>query len=519
MNPPPDLLPEQPIHDANDWAGSNIFRPIHQDPYFMAKVPSESRSYIQGNFQADHDRNSTLFNTGNLQSHPNKPNFMPKLSYSDVVGGGGLQFKQPDIIQKKDASDQSDGRLNINNLLHSVEMKPPMQQQCNKQGVIQSKTNVNGRSTGKTTFGIATRSASRLGGTAAIPAYSGREVTASPRGSDSDSSFDYSDHTSYHGSSLQSSFYGEDDYMDDDQLSSSGNEFVRSGQNGVVEHLLVGVAQAGDLQPPAVGGQTLSPDQMVFFNHWVLSNPRLILLRTESPVPGRGYAFRWGTYHVTATDMRKIGGPFGWFDDNFISCVFEIIKHRNLYENITDCFLVNPLYGHIIAKSNSKTRQTAPIGLVRSISCAISQGRYHSLIATNVDNNHWMSVFIQFPKHDENEVIITGVEVISVNRTYVLERFKDFVSNSWHALYPRKRAPSIIMRMVMPPVAPHMTDGCSCGPFMCAFFDMFCREIPIQDFKIYVNQRNIAEVRRRTSEFMTGFCCRLAYHPILSFSF
>lgn len=337
----------------------------------------------------------------------------------------------------------------------------------------------------------------RSGGTTGVPAYTGREGTASPQTSESSFTISYSNHSSYHGSSYQSSLLGHDDSVGGSDVDSSDMQSLNDSSHDFV------LTRHDNILPD------LPNDDMILFDEWAFANVRIMNLKDCSPKLGAGYAFRWGGEMITETDMRIIGGIDGWYDDNYINCIITVLKHCNIYNEVTLIHFVDPLYGQRITTPNTRTRHTAPSGLVKSIADAFKKGKKDLLMPVNVDENHWMITISEFT--DAGDLIITGIEVLMVDRTYLLKRIRNFYMENWKTLRPGRRFPKTTLRMMMPPESPQMTDGSSCGPFMCIFMDLYSRGIPVREFRRYINQNNIVEARRRIAAFLNGFCCTYVY--------
>jgi Ulp1 family protease len=100
---------------------------------------------------------------------------------------------------------------------------------------------------------------------------------------------------------------------------------------------------------------------------------------------------------------------------------------------------------------------------------------------------------------------VRSIDTLDRDHTSVVARILEFFVDHWKEIGGSRRLPRWRVKLLTPPKSPKQSDNNNCGIYACVIMDLYCGGIKIKNFKHIINERNIAEVRRRLGYFMTGF--------------
>ena len=238
------------------------------------------------------------------------------------------------------------------------------------------------------------------------------------------------------------------------------------------------------------------------FPYLTISDQSMQLTKSQSlPLDHHGFAF--DTVTMSMSEIRALGEHGKQICDSTIMGYCKLVQLRdNQMRNDKKTYTVL-LDSHNSRKLLKPDTRSKHKDVARYISRDMTRDTHSVIIPFHIEagaGSHWFLVIC-----DVVNGKITAYETLYEDRTEYLKLVQTLFQSHWAMICRGRVQPKWTLKSIQPPETPFQNDAFSCGVYVCIFIDMYCMGILNRNMASLVNNRNIAEIRRRMALFMHGF--------------
>jgi hypothetical protein len=211
-------------------------------------------------------------------------------------------------------------------------------------------------------------------------------------------------------------------------------------------------------------------------------------------------AFNFDNVCVGRQEFNSLKSANRWLSDGVLKAYSKIIMLRNdrvCNDRMNRVVILDPQFSVRLAQADRDSH----LSLVPWVTKQMTDQTTSFVLPTYFAmEKHWYSVIVEI-----DACKIWSVETIDNDHTFMIGRVKEFFNLYWSRISFGRPLRAWTVKQLTPPRSPRQFDTFNCGVFTCVIMDLYCIGIKFKNMKKFVNNRNIADIRKRMTLFMDGF--------------
>ena len=211
-------------------------------------------------------------------------------------------------------------------------------------------------------------------------------------------------------------------------------------------------------------------------------------------------AFNFDNVCVGRQEFNSLKSVNRWLSDGVLKAYSKIIMLRNdrvCNDRMNRVVILDPQFSVRLAQADRDSH----LSLVPWVTKQMTDQTTSFVLPTYFAmEKHWYSVIVEI-----DACKIWSVETIDNDHTFMIGRVKEFFNLYWSRISFGRPLRAWTVKQLTPPRSPRQFDTFNCGVFTCVIMDLYCIGIKFKNMKHFVNNRNIADIRKRMTLFMDGF--------------